>query len=515
MNLSIIPKPNSITPKSGVFALNDETAIVAPKDIRSIADYFVSLFRPATGHPLKIRKRVDDTLENAIHLKIIDEDNSLGDEGYRLDISPDRIEICACREAGLFYGIQTLRQIFPVAIENDTPTIGVEWEIPCVSIEDQPRFKWRGLHLDVVRYMFSVETIKKLLDTMALYKLNIFHWHLTDDQGWRIEIQQYPKLTEIGSKRSATPLLTDKNKSDDTSYSGFYTQKEIREVVAYAQERFITVVPEIEMPGHAQSALASYPLFGCRQEGYQVWTEWGISEEVFCAGNEDTYTFLENVLTEVFDLFPGEFIHIGGDECLKARWQACPQCQESIQREGLADEDELQSYFIRRIEKFLNAHNRRLVGWDEILEGGLAPNATVMSWRGAKGGVEAANAGHDVVMTPNTHWYLNFHHEEDWDTEPVTLGRYTSLQKVYTFDPMKGIVADKQHHVLGGQGNIWTEYIATEERLEYLLHPRLSALSEAVWSLPERHDYGDYLRRLKRHLPRLDRLHIHYRNPLR
>ncbi len=357
-----------------------------------------------------------------------------------------------------------------------------------------------------------VAFIKKFIDLMALHKYNVFHWHLTEDQGWRIEIKQYPKLTTVGARRAATPIPADRTQSDGKPYDGYYTQEEIKAVVAYAQERFITVVPEIEMPGHAVAALTSYPELGCRGEGYEVRTTWGIAKDVFCAGNEAVFTFLENVLSEVLELFPSEYIHIGGDECPKDRWQECPKCQARLQAEGLADEHELQSYFIRRIEGWLDAQGRRLIGWDEILEGGLAPNATVMSWRGSQGGIDAANAGHDVVMSPTTHCYFDYYQAEDQASEPSAIGGFLPLERVYSLNPIPADIApDKAHHVLGAQGNLWTEYIPTEAQADYMTYPRATALAEVAWSEPAGRDYADFLARLATHLGRLDRLGVKYR----
>jgi len=435
-----------------------------------------------------------------------------GEEAYTLEVTQTGVDIRARTPRGVFYGVQTLRQLLPIAIEKDTLNEGAEWSIPFITIKDAPRFGWRGLHLDVGRHFFDVTFVKKFIDTMALYKFNVFHWHLTEDQGWRIQIKQYPKLTRVGAKRTQTPIPASRQQGDGVPYEGHYTQKQIREVVEYAAARYITVVPEIEMPGHALAALASYPKLGCVGEGYEVRTSWGIAEDVFCAGKEETFTFLENVLTEVLDLFPSEFIHIGGDECPKVRWENCPHCQARIEAEGLADEYELQSYFIRRIERFLNEHGRRLIGWDEILEGGLAPNATVMSWRGSAGGIDAANAGHDVVMSPTTHCYFDYYQSENHASEPPAIGGYLPLETVYEFNPIpEDIAPDKAHHVLGGQGNIWTEYIPTTDQLEYMAYPRALALAEAVWSYPQQRDFADFRPRLTEHLGRLDALGVNYR----
>lgn len=510
IELSIIPAPRKVERLEGAFIVNAETRICAPDAAGEVANFLAGMLCTAAGAALPI----DNTLEaapNTIALAL-DPAVALGDEGYQLRVGSDRVEIRAAHAAGLFYGVQTLCQLLPAEVESAAPIEGAAWAIPAVAIEDAPCFRWRGLHLDVGRYMYPAAFIKKFLDLMALYKLNVFHWHLTEDQGWRIEIKQYPKLTEIGSKRAASPFPADPNTLDGKPYGGYYTQNEIKEILAYAQARFITIVPEIEMPGHAVAALASYPELGCVGDGYTVRTRWGIAEDVFCAGNEAVFTFLENVLTEVMDLFPGEYIHIGGDECPKVRWEACPKCQARMRQEGLEDEHELQSYFIRRIEKFLNAKGRRLIGWDEILEGGLAPNATVMSWRGAAGGIEAAHAGHDVVMTPNIYCYLDYYQSEDQENEPPAIGGYVPLSKVYAFEPTDGIAEDKAHHVLGGQGSIWTEYMPTSDQVEYMAYPRALALSEVFWAAAKP-GYDDFLNRLAAHLPRLDLLGVNYRKP--
>lgn len=508
----IIPQPAHLTVGTGSFTLDAGTRIQADAGAEAAARFFAEWLRVPSGLPLPVEV-VDvsaPAARNAIRFRLSGDQTS--DESYTLNVTPEAVTLQAAGLPGLLWAAQTLRQLLPPEVESQS-AVSAAWQIPIVAVEDAPRFRWRGLHLDVGRHFFPVSFIKKFIDVMALHKFNVFHWHLTEDQGWRIEIKQYPRLTEVGSKRAATPVPADRKTLDGKPYGGFYTQDEVKDVVAYAQARGITVVPEIEMPGHAVAALASYPNLGCVGSGYEVRTFWGIAEDVFCAGNEDVYTFLENVLTEVLALFPSEYIHIGGDECPKVRWQACPKCQAMIRREGLKDEHELQSYFIRRMEKFLNAKGRRLIGWDEILEGGLAPNATVMSWRGAQGGIDAATAGHDVVMSPNTHCYLDYYQSEDHSNEPPAIGRFISLEKAYSFDPVEGVPADKAHHIIGGQGNVWTEYMPTAEIVEYMTYPRAAALAEAVWSPPGVRDFGDFSRRLQTHLQRLDRLNVHYRNP--
>jgi hexosaminidase len=510
MNNLIIPKPEIFQVRTGSFSLTAETKIVYSPAARGVATYMTGLLRPSTGFPFPMEKLVEDTnITNTILLKLIEAEAEVP-EAYTLTVSPEQIRIVAATPQGLFYGVQSLRQLLPPEIELDSSVENVDWTVQAASIEDTPRFRWRGLHLDVARHYYPLPFIKKFIDLMALHKFNIFHWHLTDDQGWRIEIKKYPRLTEVGAYRKASPIPFDRTQSDNTPYGGFYTQDEILEVVEYAAERFVTVVPEIEMPGHALAALAAYPELGCAGKGYEVEQWWGMQDDVFCAGNEDLYPFLEDILGEVFDLFPSEFIHIGGDECSKVRWKACPKCQRKIETEGIQDENELQSYVIRHMEQFLNKNGRRLIGWDEIMEGGLAPNATVMSWRGAQGGIDAANARHDVVMSPNTHCYFDYYQAEDTENESPAIGGFISLEKVHQFDPTAGIPDDKANHVLGGQGNVWTEYMPTSDIVEYMTYPRASALAEALWSEGEK-DYDDFIERLKHLLHRLYCLKVNYR----
>jgi len=434
-----------------------------------------------------------------------------GPEGYRLEVTPGRVTISAPESAGVFHAFQTVRQLLPREILSENPVSGVAWTMPCVRIEDAPRFAWRGMMLDVSRHFQPAKFVKKFIDGMALHKFNVFHWHLTEDQGWRIEIKKYPRLTEIGSRRAQT-VVGRSDTYDGTPHGGYYTQDEIREVVAYAAARHITILPEIEMPGHAQAALASYPELACTPGPCKVMESWGISRDVYCAGNERVYGFLEDVLSEVLELFPGRFIHIGGDECPKGRWEACPKCEARIKAEGLKDGHELQSYFVRRIERFLASKGRRLVGWDEILEGGLAPGATVMSWRGVKGGITAAKSGHDAVMAPMTYTYLNFYQSRAKAREPLSFDHFLPLDKVYRFDPVPAALsAEEARHILGGQGQLWSEYLPDEERIEYMAYPRAAALAEALWSPTGVKDYRDFKRRLGEHLKRLDMLGIGYR----
>jgi hexosaminidase len=422
-------------------------------------------------------------------------------EGYRLVVTPRTISIRARQPAGLFYGVETVRQL-----------VRPDGTIPALTIVDAPRFRWRGMHLDVGRHWFPVDFIKRYVDLMARYKLNTFHWHLTEDQGWRIEIRKYPRLTEVGSCRAETVVRKnfDPYVGDGTPYCGFYTQDEIREVVAYARARHVTVVPEIEMPGHSVAALASYPELGCGPGPYTVWTRWGVNEDIYCP-REGTFRFLEGVLDEVLELFPSTFIHIGGDEAPKGTWHRSAEVQQLMYRERLKDESALQSWFIRRIDRYLTARGRRLVGWDEILEGGLAPGATVMSWRGVKGGIEAARAGHDVVMTPTSHLYFDYY-QGDPATEPFAIGGSVPLSLVYAYEPIPpGLTAAQARHILGAQGNVWTEYMRTAAQVEYMAFPRMLALAEVVWSPRAARDWTGFQARLPARLAELDQLGVNYR----
>ncbi|MDD4646122.1 MAG: family 20 glycosylhydrolase [Bacteroidales bacterium] len=430
---------------------------------------------------------------------------SANPEAYTLKTSGQGVVIRGNSARGVFYGIQTLLQLLPPEVYGDTGLVSNKGiRIPQVNITDEPRYPWRGMHLDVSRHFFPVEFIKKYIDVLAMHKMNTFHWHLTDDQGWRIEIKKYPKLTETGSVRK---------EADGSTYGGFYTQEQIKEVVAYAASRFIDVMPEIEMPGHAVAALTAYPELSCTGGPFEVRTEWGVSDDVFCAGKEATFAFVEDILKEVVALFPYKYMHIGGDECPKVRWSKCPDCQKLMKTVGLKDEMQLQSYFIRRIEKFLIANNRSLVGWDEILEGGLAPEATVMSWRGVAGGIDAARQGHDVIMSPNSHCYFD-HYQGDARFEPKAWGGYLTLEKVYSLEPTPAeLNPEEAKHVLGAQANIWTEYITSEKQVEYMALPRMSALAEVGWTPKSLRDYEKFLHRLVRQYQRFDAMQLNYRVP--
>ncbi|HMB93780.1 MAG TPA: family 20 glycosylhydrolase [Rhodothermales bacterium] len=508
-SLGLIPQPQQVHVGEGTFDPDEDTQIVLsdPTDpaLRALADLHATWLRDATGLLLPISDALPGT-DNTIAFVLPERMPEERDESYQLEVSPETVTLSATHPAGLFYAAQTLRQLFPGE--------GEARSIQAATIEDAPRFVYRGMHLDVGRHFFPVDFIKKYIDLLAMYKMNTFHWHLTEDQGWRIEIKKYPKLTEVGAYRKET--IVEKNFNpyvgDGERYGGFYTQDEVREVVAYAQERYVTVIPEIEMPGHSTAAVAAYPELGCTGEQVEVTTRWGVFPDIYCP-SEETFAFLEDVLTEVMDLFPSRYIHIGGDEAPKTQWEESPVAQEVIQREGLADEHELQSYFIRRIEQFLLEHDRRLIGWDEILEGGLAPEATVMSWRGMAGGVEAARQGHDVIMTPNSHVYLD-HYQGDPDHEPLAIGGFSPLEKVYAFEPVpEDLNAEEARHVLGTQGNVWTEYMKTTDHVEYMVFPRLLALAEVGWSPKDARDWDSFVQRLQPHFQRLDALNVNYRVP--
>ncbi|MFH0991405.1 MAG: family 20 glycosylhydrolase [bacterium] len=506
--LSLIPQPIQIKQSRGTFTIDQKTVIQVDKKakvLKPIADYLAERLRTVTGFPLVISEDAGKAGKNSIWLGSEKLDFSNSHEAYELIVDTKGVQINAATPQGIFYGVQTLFQLLPAASEKRELVPGITWALPQVEIEDAPRFSWRGMHLDVGRHFMPKEFIKKYIDVLALYKINIFHWHLTEDQGWRIEIKKYPKLTSVGGWRMETM-------QDNKPHGGFYTQDDIREVVSYAAQRFITIVPEIEMPGHSVAALAAYPELSCSGGPFKVGTEWGVMNDVYCAGKEKTFQFLEDVLAEAIDLFPGPFFHIGGDECPKVRWTNCVHCQKRIKDEGLKDEHELQSYFIKRIEKFLTAKGKRLIGWDEILEGGLAPNATVMSWRGMKGGIDAAKSGHDVVMSPTSHCYFDFY--QGTVSEPPAIGGFLPIDTVYAYEPIPSeLNAEEAKHVLGAQGNVWTEYIPTTEQAEYMLVPRVCALSEVVWSPRSKRNFADFMQRLEGHYDRLKARGINFRIP--
>jgi hexosaminidase len=515
--LSVVPRPVRMTRGTASFTLTPGTVIVADRATREIGHQLAGWIFPASGYRLAVTG-VAGNAPRTISLRLDPALTQLGDEGYRLSVTRTRITIRAFRPAGAFYAVQSLRQLLPAEVFREAPVEGVQWTVPSVEIEDIPRFQWRGAHLDVSRSFMPKEFVRKFVDLLALHKMNRFHWHLTDDQGWRIEIKKYPRLTAVGAWRRETLIGIQHAYADTTQWQydrrphgGFYTQDDIREIVAYAQARFVTIVPEIEMPGHAQAAIAAYPELGNTGQQLEVLRRWGVNPNIF--NPEDaTIRFLQDVLTEVMALFPGRYIHIGGDEAVKDQWQASPRAQARIRELGLNDEHELQSWFIRQMDAFLTARGRSLVGWDEILEGGLAPNATVMSWRGMEGGIAAAQAGHDVVMTPTSHTYFDYYQSRDTAGEPPAIGGFLPLDSVYAFEPVPATFTPAQAaHVLGTQGQTWTEYIRNPKNVEYMAFPRLVALAEVAWTPRELRNFADFLTRLGSHFARLDILDVNYR----
>jgi hexosaminidase len=509
---SVVPAPRSLTPGVGWFGVPAALTVATsgPEDarLRELAELAGSIFRERAGAEVVVDAApARGPLPGAVTLALEQADAEAGAEAYLLEVTPAAVALRAASHAGLFYAVQTLRQL--IATDEDGALM-----LPAVVIRDAPRFPYRGMHLDVGRHFFPVEFVKRYIDLLSRHKMNTFHWHLTEDQGWRLEIEGYPRLTEVGSCRSETQVA--KNYipfvGDGTRYCGFYTQAEAREVVEYAAARYVTVIPEIELPGHSLAALSAYPEYACTEGPFAAATGWGIFSDIYCP-TEETFTFLEDVLGEVLEIFPSRYIHIGGDEAPKARWRESPQAQEVIRREGLADEDELQSYFIRRIERFLTDRGRRLIGWDEILEGGLAPEATVMSWRGTEGGIEAARQGHDVIMTPTSHAYFDYYQGEA-EHEPLAIGGFLPLERVYGFEPVPAELSPEQAaHVLGAQGNVWTEFMKTPERVEYMAYPRALAMAEVAWSPAEARDLGDFERRLAARLERLEAIGVNFRIP--
>jgi hexosaminidase len=488
-NINIVPTPAKLEmpTKAGVFTITKNTPLVLEGSGLEKSAAFLNVYlQKFYGFQLKVSKNAK--AQNAIVLNYERLDNEIPG-AYNMEVTQKGVYIAGDNETGAFYGIQTLIQLLPVKAATQLP-------IPFVSINDQPRFAYRGMHLDVGRHFMPVTFVKKYIDYLALHKLNNFHWHLTDDQGWRIEIKKYPLLTKVGGCREQTLVgRYGSNKYDGEKYCGYYTQQEIKDVVKYAADRYINVIPEIEMPGHAMAAISAYPELSCTpNEPKKAAETWGVFPDVFCP-TETTFTFLQNVLDEVIALFPSKYIHIGGDECPKDAWKKSDFCQQLIKDKGLKDEHGLQSYFIQRMEKYINSKGKKIIGWDEILEGGLAPNATVMSWRGEEGGIEAAKQGHDVIMTPGSHVY--FDHPQIKKEDSVTIGGYLPLKKVYSYEPIPAqLSATEAKHILGAQANMWTEYLRYPGKVEYMLFPRISALSEVLWSPKEKRDWKDFERRL-------------------
>lgn len=510
-DFNIIPRPQQVNVSNDApFTLSTKTVIslgTNSQDMKRNANMLASYIEQATGIRPTVGKSKNGT---AIVLTI---DKTIANaEGYKLDADAKQIRIAGASAAGVFYGIQTLRKSLPLVNGKASKV-----SIPAVHITDAPRFAYRGTHLDVSRHFVTADSVRQFIDMLALHNINRFHWHLTDDQGWRIEIKKYPLLTQIGSKRAQTVIGHNSGKYDGKPYSGFYTQKQIRDIVKYAADRYITIVPEIDLPGHMQAALAAYPDMGCTGGPYEVWQKWGVSDNVLCAGNDKTLTFIDNVLKEITQLFPSKYIHVGGDECPKTQWQKCPKCQARIKalnleaKDGHSAEERLQSYIITHASNYLKSLGRNTIGWDEILEGGLAEGATVMSWRGESGGIAAAKQHHDVVMTPNSYLYFDYYQSLDKANEPLAIGGYLPLETVYSYEPMpKELTADEARHIIGVQANIWTEYMPTFKQMQYMALPRLAALSEVQWSQPALKDYNSFTNRLTEFTHLYDRLGYNY-----
>ncbi len=505
--INIIPTPQSLVQHDGFFRLGSNTAIAAASpEAKTVAEFFAAKMRTATGLNIQVAEKGN------IQLSVDPSLDVANDEGYTLDVTKDGAVVVAKTAQGLFYGMQSFLQLLPAEIESPSKVNGIAWQAPAVSIKDAPRFGYRGIMLDPCRHFMPVENVKKYLDVLSLFKMNRMHWHLTDDQGWRIEIKKYPKLTEIASKRID---------GEGTEHSGYYTQEEIKEIVKYAADRFITVVPELELPGHEMAAIAAYPNLSCKGEQGTPRIIWGVEDIVMCPGKEDMFTFLQDVIDEMVPLFPSEYFHIGGDECPKISWKNCPLCQKRIKEEGLkADskhsaEERLQSYVIQRMEKYLATKGKKIIGWDEILEGGLAPSATVMSWRGEDGGIAAALMDHTVIMTPGGNGMYLDAYQGDSKIEPVTIGGYTLLEKTYSYDPIPDTLAamGKSNYILGVQGNTWSEYMYDEAKRDYMVFPRILAVAEIGWTNLDRKDYKDFERRIENAYVRLDGHAINYHIP--
>ena len=511
-DVSIIPEPSQLEVFPGKIKIDSSTRILYNKEeSKQVSEYFATYLSNFGFNLQQELFSENETGENSILLQINAVENDLGSEGYQLSANPHSIKISANTPAGLFYGVQSLLQLFPAKIYSNKQQLS-EFEIPCVEITDQPRFAYRGMHLDVCRHFFPVDFVKQYIDLLAMYKFNTFHWHLTDDQGWRIEIKKYPKLTEIAAYRDSTLIGhygENPPRYDGKKYGGYYSQDQIKDIVQYAAERHITIIPEIEMPGHSLAALSAYPELACTPGPFHTATTWGVFKDIYCT-KEETFAFIEGVLDEVMELFPSKYIHIGGDEAPKTRWENCNVCQANMKKAGLSNENELQSWFVHHIEDYLNMHGRQLIGWDEILEGGLSPNATVMSWRGIEGGIAAAKQGHDAIMTPGDYCYFD-HYQADPEFQPLAIGGFTSLKKVYNYEPVPDVLSGEEaKHILGAQANLWTEYISTPEHAEYMVLPRMAALAEVDWCYPANKDWPDFQRRINDHFQVYQALGLKY-----
>ena len=492
--VSIVPITNHLEETNGAFVLKSNTSIgVIDAELIPAAEYLADMLSRATGYDLKVKEG-----EGTITLALGDVQGKEG--AYTLTAESDKVNITGNSYGGVIAGIESLRQLFPPQIESKEIVKGTDWAIPAVNIQDAPRFEWRGIMLDVSRHFYTIDEVKELLDVMALYKMNKFHWHLTDDQGWRIEIKKYPKLTTVGGYRKKTIVgyMWDNPTEWNTKrYGGFYTQEDIKEVVAYAKKRFVEIIPEIEMPGHSVAALTAYPEYSCTGGPFEVEGRWGVFNDIYCT-KESTFTFMQDILDEVVELFPSSYIHLGGDEAPRIRWKNCVHCQERMKQEHLTKEAELQTYFINRIENYLNTKGKKIIGWDEILEGGILQRATVMSWRGEKGGIHAAKAGYDVIMSPNIYMYFNCLQSKVNEKKIGNPNRVITLEKVYNYHPVPEVLsADEAKHIKGVQANLWTEYMSALDEMEYMLYPRVAALSEVAWSKKENKDYGRFCTRLE------------------
>ena len=508
----VVPQPASLQRTEGSFRIDRKVPVyvdIADSAILRTVGFLNERLQKAAGFSLDVISG-DDPLHHRDEGAILVLDAGLMEEAYNLDVTPKGIVIEYGSGAGVFYAIQTLFQLLPEAIFADSVQRGVRWEVPCCSIEDSPRFPYRGMHLDCCLHFFDIPFLKRYIDLMALHKVNRFHWHLTEDQGWRIEIKKYPLLTEKGQWRKETVVGSlYSGIYDGKPHGGFYTQEEARDLIKYAAERYVTIIPEIEIPGHSLAAISCYPELSCGLEDhYETATRWGIFKQVYCP-KEETFKFLEDVFDEIIELFPSELIHIGGDECPKASWKKCPHCQALIRKLGLKDEYELQSWFIQRMEKYINAKGRQIIGWDEILEGGLAPNAKVMSWLGEEGGIKAAQQHHEVVMSPYPKYYLDYW-QGDPDSEPLAMGGPTLLRTMYEYEPVPAVLTpEERRYIIGVEGCVWTEYMPTPARVEYMAWPRMCAIAEAGWTRAPK-DWEGFTSRLETHLGRLDRLGVGY-----
>ena len=511
---SVIPMPAEVSVSEGAYSVAGKAFFLDPRLDNASQDAiwrFKDALEAVTGRTCPLGKGDIQFLMNP----------ELAPEQYTVQVNKDGVVVEASALNGFVYACETLKQMLPAAIYGGKKA-KAHWVLPYVSIQDQPRFAYRGMHLDVSRHFWSVDEVKRYLDVMTVYKLNRLHWHLTDDQGWRAEIKAYPKLMEVSAWRNGTVIKKDWGSNDGIRYGGFYTQEEMKEVVAYAAARGITVIPEVDLPGHMVAVLAAYPELGCTGGPYEVWTRWGVAKDILCAGNDQVFTFLEDVFTELMEIFPSEYIHIGGDECFGGDaepnrpdpWDVCPKCAARMKALGIKKGPQakhyLQNYVTGRVQAFLNAHGRKIIGWDEILQGDLAQGATVMSWRGVQGGIEAASRGFDAVMTPNGYCYFDFYQTQERDKEPFGIGGDLSLEKVYSYEPFEGLAPEAEGHILGVQANLWTEYITTPEHLEYMLLPRMCALSEVQWCAADKKDYARFNASLDHTFEMLDAMGVNY-----